>query len=81
VIVGPDGEILAGPLIGEPGIIYAEIDAGAARAARQQFDPAGHYSRSDILRLTVDVGPHAAVSFRSDERGTAAVGADGQIMS
>ena len=65
-IVGPDGEILAGPLTGEDGIIYAEIDATAARAARQQFDPAGHYSRSDILRLTVDTTPHAAVSFHRD---------------
>jgi nitrilase len=68
-IVGPDGEILAGPLTGEDGIIYAEIDASAARAARQQFDPAGHYSRSDILRLTVDTAPHAPVSFRRDDTG------------
>jgi nitrilase len=64
VIVGPDGEILAGPLTGEEGIIFAEIDAAAARTARQQFDPVGHYSRSDILRLTVDATPRAAVSFR-----------------
>jgi nitrilase len=62
-IVGPDGEILAGPLTGEDGIIFAEIDVTAARTARQQFDPVGHYSRSDILRLTVDATPRAAVSF------------------
>ena len=68
-IVGPDGELLAGPLTGEDGIVYAEIDASAARAARQQFDPAGHYSRSDILRLTVDTTAHAAVSFRRDDTG------------
>jgi len=66
-IIGPAGEILAGPLIGEDGIVYAQIDASAARLARQQFDPAGHYSRSDILRLTVDTTPHTSASFRSDE--------------
>jgi nitrilase len=57
-IVGPTGEILAGPLIGEEGIIYAEIDAARARAVRHQFDPVGHYSRPDVFRLTVETGAH-----------------------
>jgi nitrilase len=63
VVVGPDGEIVAGPLVGEQGIVYAEIDANTARAARQQFDPVGHYSRCDALRLTVETAPRTAVSF------------------
>ncbi|HTT00373.1 MAG TPA: carbon-nitrogen hydrolase family protein [Streptosporangiaceae bacterium] len=62
-IVSPGGDLLAGPLTGEEGIVYAEIDAGRARACRQQFDPAGHYSRADVLRLTVEATPQAAVSF------------------
>ena len=59
-IVGPNGEILAGPLIGEEGIVYAEIDATRARATRFKFDPVGHYSRPDVFQLTVDTKPNPA---------------------
>ncbi len=53
-IVGPEGELLAGPLEGEEGITYAELDIEAARRSRRQFDPIGHYARSDVFRLIVD---------------------------
>lgn len=54
VIVGPEGSILAGPLVGEEGIVTASLDATEARLARQQFDAVGHYARHDVLRLVVD---------------------------
>ncbi len=63
VIVGPDGGILAGPITEEEGIIYADMDAEVARAARYQFDPVGHYSRPDVFRLTVDETKAAPVAF------------------
>ena len=53
-ICGPDGEIVAGPLEGREGIVYAAVDADHARKVRRQFDPIGHYSRAEVLRLVVD---------------------------
>ncbi|HSO01056.1 MAG TPA: carbon-nitrogen hydrolase family protein [Gaiellaceae bacterium] len=52
-ILGPDGSYLAGPLYGEEGILYAELDPELLLQSRQRFDPAGHYHRPDILSLTV----------------------------
>ena len=56
MIVDPTGEVLAGPLTGEPGILYAEIDAHQARLARHEFDVVGHYSRPDVFQLRVNRG-------------------------
>ena len=58
--------MLAGPLVGEEGILYAEIDARRARASRQEFDPVGHYNRPDVFRLHVDISPRPAVIETSD---------------
>ena len=56
-IVGPLGDYVAGPLWDEAGILYGEIDPGAITEARFDFDAAGHYSRPDIFRLTVQPPP------------------------
>ena len=53
-IVGPDGDVLAGPLMEEEGILYSELDAATARRSRAEFDPVGHYSRPDVFRLSID---------------------------
>jgi len=82
VIVGPDGDVLAGPLVGEKGILYADIEAGRARASRHQFDPVGHYGRSDVLMLRVDTAQRTSVSFepvadnQGEERGAEPTTAD-----
>jgi nitrilase len=52
-ILAPDGCYLAGPLYGEEGILYAELDPARLAAERQRFDPAGHYHRPELLRLTL----------------------------
>jgi nitrilase len=52
-IVAPGGVILDGPLIGCAGVVTADLDLDRIAAGRRSFDPSGHYSRPDILNLTV----------------------------
>lgn len=57
VIVSPLGEILAGPLYGEEGILTAEVDLDELVRSRMDFDVTGHYSRTDIFDLKVNDQP------------------------
>src|SRR6266404_1461725 len=59
-ILAPDGSYLAGPLYDEEGVLYAELDPSRLLAERQRFDPVGHYSRPDVLRLGVSPSARAA---------------------
>ncbi len=51
MIAGPDGALIAGPVLGEEQILYADISLEAILGARLKLDPAGHYSRRDVLSL------------------------------
>lgn len=61
MIVGPLGDVLAGPLETGPGLLVAEIDVSELVRARYDFDVVGHYSRPDVFTLTVDERPHEGV--------------------
>ncbi len=52
-VLAPDGTYLAGPLWDEEGILYADLEPSRLYEERQRFDPAGHYHRPDVLRLSV----------------------------
>ena len=52
-IVSPLGEVLAGPLYGEEGILYATLDMSEVTRARLDFDAVGHYARPDVFELRV----------------------------
>jgi nitrilase len=62
-IVDPLGNVLAGPLWDEEGILTAEIDLNATVRGQYDFDAVGHYSRPDVFSLTVDTRPKPPVRF------------------
>jgi nitrilase len=65
VIVSPVGKVVAGPLHKEYGILYADCDPAQAAEARRTLDVAGHYSRPDVFRLTVDQGRRPPVELET----------------
>ena len=60
-IIGPLGEILAGPVFDAPAILTAEIDVQTISRATFDLDVVGHYARPDLFQLTVNTRPTSAV--------------------
>ncbi|QRK07539.1 carbon-nitrogen hydrolase family protein [Archangium violaceum] len=67
VIISPFGEVLAGPLWNEEGVLTADLDLGLLTRARLDFDPCGHYARPDIFRLEVDERERPVTTFLRQE--------------
>lgn len=53
-IIGPLGDVLAGPVFNEEVVLTAELDLSDIPRSKLDFDVVGHYSRPDIFSLTVD---------------------------
>ncbi len=53
-IAAPDGTWLVEPVTGIETIVYADLDPVRVREERHNFDPAGHYARPDVTRLTIN---------------------------
>ena len=53
-IISPEGEVLAGPLLREEGILYADLDLSKTLGVKQLLDNAGHYSRPDVFQLQIN---------------------------
>ena len=56
-IISPLGEVLAGPLYDQEGILYAELDMGEIVRGKVDFDVVGHYARADVFQLIVNEKP------------------------
>jgi nitrilase len=58
IIVNPKGDIIAGPLTKEEGILYAELDMSEIAATKWSLDVAGHYARPDVFKFSVNKTPN-----------------------
>jgi nitrilase len=62
-IISPLGDVLAGPLYDEEGILYAELDMAEVARGKLDLDVVGHYSRPDLFKLMVNEKPQPPASF------------------
>ena len=60
-IVGPLGQVLAGPDFSGETVLYATLDPSEVMKAKYDFDVTGHYARPDVFQLTVDTRAKPAV--------------------
>jgi len=68
-IISPLGDVLAGPLFDQEGVLFADLDLGEVIRSRFDFDAAGHYARPDVFRLVVNERPQLPVASGEDEDG------------
>jgi len=71
-IISPLGELLAGPLYGQEGMLLAELDLSDIARAKLDFDVVGHYARPDVFRLLVNEARQDAVETISPSTGSSA---------
>lgn len=65
-IVGPLGQLLAGPVYSEECVLTADLDRAELTRAKFDFDVVGHYARPDVFRLLVDEQPVKPVTFSGE---------------
>jgi len=68
-IVGPLGQVIAGPHFGGERILVATLDLDEIDRGKFDFDVVGHYSRPDVFQLSVNEAPTRAVVTRHGDAG------------
>lgn len=78
MILGPVGQYLAGPLIGDEGILYADLNPRDRIVPKQAHDITGTYNRMDVFSFSVNKTRHRPMtavdespSMPGDEAGEA----------
>ena len=61
-VVGPLGQVLAGPKFDGPAILTAELDLDDIIRTKYDLDVAGHYARPDVFQLSVNTRPMSPVT-------------------
>ncbi|RLV54857.1 carbon-nitrogen hydrolase family protein [Aeromicrobium phragmitis] len=61
MILDPVGHPIAGPLVEDEGILYADIDTRTRIVPKQAHDVVGTYNRMDIFRLEVNTERHRPI--------------------
>lgn len=65
-IAGPDGEWIVEPVIDKEGLIVHDLDINRVLEERHNFDGAGHYSRPDITRLTINRERQSIINLQNE---------------
>lgn len=66
MILGPSGQYVAGPLIGDEGILYADIDTRDRIVPKQAHDITGTYNRMDVFSFGLNKTRHVPISVTGD---------------
>jgi nitrilase len=65
-VYSPLGDLLAGPLWDEEGILLADLELGEIARGKFDFDVTGHYARPDVFHLWVNQEPQLPVDLDED---------------
>ncbi len=65
-IISPLGEVLAGPLYDQEGMLFADLDLAEIARSKFDLDVTGHYARPDVFQLSINEKPAPPVTFRID---------------
>jgi nitrilase len=66
-IISPLGEVLAGPLYDQEGILFTQLELDEVPKSRYDFDVVGHYARPDVFQLIVNEQKQETVRYNHND--------------